>query len=112
MGFWWDMFCFLDFFLQVVFLIVRVKTRHRCEVNGGTTEAKVDFVMGLFEQEVKIADCFSQDEMIDVIGATKGKGFNGVVAYFNGLVIAGKGHVKRCSKGVSLLLLHHSFEPV
>ncbi|CAK9012987.1 60S ribosomal protein L3 [Durusdinium trenchii] len=49
------------------------------QVNGGTTEAKVDFVMGLFEQEVKIADCFSQDEMIDVIGATKGKGFNGVV---------------------------------
>lgn len=49
------------------------------QVNGGTTEAKVDFVMGLFEQEVKIDSCFSQDEMIDVIGTTKGKGFNGVV---------------------------------
>ena len=49
------------------------------QVNGGTTEAKVDFVMGLFEKEVKVADVFSQDEMVDVIGATKGKGFNGVV---------------------------------
>jgi len=49
------------------------------QVNGGTVEKKVDFVMGLFEQEVKIADVFSQDEMIDIIGATKGKGFNGVV---------------------------------
>jgi len=49
------------------------------QVNGGSVEKKVDFIMGLFEQEVKIADVFSQDEMIDIIGATKGKGFNGVV---------------------------------
>lgn len=49
------------------------------QVNGGTVEKKVDFVMGLFEQEVKIENVFSQDEMIDIIGATKGKGFNGVV---------------------------------
>jgi large subunit ribosomal protein L3e len=49
------------------------------QVNGGTTEKKVDFIMGLFEQEVKIADVFSQDEMIDTIGATTGKGFAGVV---------------------------------
>merc|ERR1712070_228920 len=49
------------------------------QVNGGTAEKKVDFVLGLFEQEVKIADVFTQDEMIDTIGATKGKGFNGVI---------------------------------
>merc|ERR1711920_80651 len=30
-------------------------------------------------QEVKVADVFSLDEMIDVIGATRGHGFNGVV---------------------------------
>lgn len=28
--------------------------------------------MNLLEQEVKIEDVFTQDEMIDVIGATKG----------------------------------------
>merc|ERR1712224_184869 len=49
------------------------------QVNGGTTEQKVDFCMGLFEQEVKVADVFTQDEMIDVIGATKGHGFAGVI---------------------------------
>merc|ERR1712048_1530054 len=49
------------------------------QVNGGTVEKKVDFVMGLLEQEVKVADVFSQDEMIDVIGATRGHGFNGVI---------------------------------
>merc|ERR1712039_469396 len=49
------------------------------QINGGTAEKKVDFVTGLFEQEVKIADVFSQDEMIDVIGVTRGHGFNGVV---------------------------------
>merc|ERR1711870_7393 len=49
------------------------------QINGGDVAKKVDFVMGLFEQEVKVADVFSQDEMIDVIGVTRGHGFNGVV---------------------------------
>jgi len=49
------------------------------QVNGGTIEKKVDFVMGLLEQEVKVADVFAQDEMIDVIGVTKGHGFHGVI---------------------------------
>lgn len=49
------------------------------QVNGGTVAQKVDFITGLFEQQVKIADVFSQDEMVDTIGATKGHGFHGVV---------------------------------
>ncbi|CAE7717617.1 RPL3, partial [Symbiodinium microadriaticum] len=49
------------------------------QVNGGSTADKVDFAMGLFEKEVKVEDVFTQDEMIDIIGTTKGKGFNGVV---------------------------------
>merc|ERR1711988_1960346 len=47
------------------------------QINGGTTEQKVDFAVNLFEKEVKVADVFAQDEMIDVIGATKGHGFHG-----------------------------------
>merc|ERR1712070_1370768 len=62
------------------------------QVNGGTTEQKVDFVTGLFEQEVKIADVFNQDEMIDVIGATKGKGYNGVVTRWGCTRLARKSH--------------------
>jgi len=62
------------------------------QVNGGTTAAKVDFVTGLFEQEVKVADVFSQDEMIDVIGTTKGHGFNGVVTRWGVTRLVRKSH--------------------
>jgi len=62
------------------------------QVNGGTTAAKVDFVTGLFEQEVKVADVFSQDEMIDVIGVTKGHGFNGVVTRWGVTRLVRKSH--------------------
>jgi large subunit ribosomal protein L3e len=50
------------------------------QVNGGTVAEKVDFGMALFEQEVPVGTIFSGDEMIDVIGVTKGKGFEGVTA--------------------------------
>merc|ERR1719487_2927299 len=49
------------------------------QINGGSVAQKVDFVTGLFEQEVKIEDVFSQDEMIDLIGSTRGRGFDGVI---------------------------------
>jgi len=49
------------------------------QVNGGSISDKVDFCTKLFEQEVKLADTFSQDEMVDIIGATKGHGIAGVV---------------------------------
>jgi large subunit ribosomal protein L3e len=50
------------------------------QVNGGEVPAKVDFGYGLFEKPVEIGSIFEQDEMIDVIAVTKGKGFNGVTA--------------------------------
>jgi large subunit ribosomal protein L3e len=62
------------------------------QINGGSTAAKVDFVTGLFEQEVKVADVFSPDEMVDVIGATKGKGFNGVVTRWGVTRLTRKSH--------------------
>jgi len=49
------------------------------QINGGTTAQKVDFAMGLFEQEVKVADVFGQDEMCDIVGSTRGHGYNGVI---------------------------------
>merc|ERR1719245_1318411 len=62
------------------------------QINGGTTAAKVDFVTGLFEQEVKVADVFGQDEMIDVIGVSKGRGFKGVVTRWGVTRLARKSH--------------------
>jgi len=62
---------------------VRLKTKKahvkEIQVNGGSISDKVDFITGLFEQEVKVEDVFSKDEMCDIIGVTKGKGTNGVV---------------------------------
>merc|ERR1712151_950058 len=48
------------------------------QINGGDISAKVDYGVSLFEQSVPISKVFSKDEMIDVIGVTKGKGFEGV----------------------------------
>jgi len=50
------------------------------QVNGGSIPEKVDFAYGLFEKEVPVSSVFEQDEVIDVIGVTKGHGFEGVTA--------------------------------
>merc|ERR1712217_780307 len=49
------------------------------QINGGTADQKVDFAVNLFEKEVKVADVFAQDEMVDLIGSTRGHGYDGVV---------------------------------
>jgi large subunit ribosomal protein L3e len=49
------------------------------QVNGGSIEDKVAFATGLFEKEVPIDAVFAQNEMIDVIGVSKGHGYEGVV---------------------------------
>jgi len=48
------------------------------QVNGGDIAAKVDFARSLLEKDVNVSDLFAQDEMIDVIGVTKGHGNEGV----------------------------------
>uniref|UniRef100_A0A7S1LYT1 60S ribosomal protein L3 n=1 Tax=Alexandrium catenella TaxID=2925 RepID=A0A7S1LYT1_ALECA len=62
------------------------------QINGGNPAAKVDFAMGLFEQEVKVADVFSQDEMIDIIGVTRGHGTKGVVSRWGVTRLVRKSH--------------------
>jgi len=47
------------------------------QVNGGNISQKVDWAYEHFEKPVQIGDVFCQDEMIDIIGVTKGKGFKG-----------------------------------
>ena len=65
---------------QVKKLNLRLKKAHIMEiqVNGGDTAAKVDFAKGLFEKEVHVDTIFAKDEQIDVIGVTKGRGYEGV----------------------------------
>jgi len=50
------------------------------QVNGGTVEQKVDFAYKHFEKEIPVSGVFEESSMIDVIGVTKGHGFEGVTA--------------------------------
>jgi len=67
---------------QIGRIKIRQKKAHIMEIqiNGGTVAEKVDFALGLFEKQVPIDSIFKENEMIDVIGITKGKGFEGVTA--------------------------------
>ena len=57
----------------------RQKKAHIMEIqlNGGTVAQKVDWARQHLEKPVPITQVFAQDEMIDCIGVTKGKGFKG-----------------------------------
>jgi large subunit ribosomal protein L3e len=48
------------------------------QVNGGTVPQKVDFAVSLFEKQVPVDAVFEESGVIDIIGTTKGKGFEGV----------------------------------
>ena len=47
------------------------------QLNGGSIAVKVDFARNHYEKEAQVGAVFAQDEMIDVIGVTKGHGFKG-----------------------------------
>ncbi|KAM0986163.1 hypothetical protein ACFX13_013630 [Malus domestica] len=49
------------------------------QVNRGTIAQKVEFARSFFEKQIPIDAVFQKDEMIDIIGGTKGKGYEGVV---------------------------------
>eukprot|EP00322_Chrysochromulina_rotalis_P018349 CAMPEP_0115847812 /NCGR_PEP_ID=MMETSP0287-20121206/10581_1 /TAXON_ID=412157 /ORGANISM="Chrysochromulina rotalis, Strain UIO044" /LENGTH=392 /DNA_ID=CAMNT_0003301669 /DNA_START=25 /DNA_END=1203 /DNA_ORIENTATION=- len=62
------------------------------QVNGGDAAAKVDFAVGLFEKQVPIDALFAQNEMIDVIGVTKGRGTDGVITRWGCTRLPRKSH--------------------
>ena len=62
------------------------------QVNGGSVEDKVKFATGLFEKEVPIDAVFAQNEMIDVIGVSKGRGYDGVVTRWGCTRLPRKSH--------------------
>merc|ERR1712137_539621 len=60
---------------------LRQKKAHISEIqiNGGTVDAKVPFGYEQFERRIAVDTVFSQNDMIDAISITKGKGYEGVV---------------------------------
>jgi large subunit ribosomal protein L3e len=66
---------------QVHLLNLHRKKAHLLEiqVNGGSIAEKVDFARENFEQEITVDKIFKDNEMIDVIGVTRGHGREGVI---------------------------------
>lgn len=62
------------------------------QINGGSIEQKVDFGKKLFENEVRIDQIFKNNEMLDVIGVTKGKGTCGVMKRYGVTHLQKKSH--------------------
>jgi len=67
---------------QMKLIGLKQKKAHIMEiqVNGGSIEQKVDYAVSLFEKSVPVEGVFGTNDMIDVIGVTKGHGYEGVTA--------------------------------
>lgn len=63
----------------------RQKKAHIMEIqlNGGTIEQKVQWAREHLEKPVPVNNVFATDEVIDVIGVTKGKGYKGTYRNFS-----------------------------
>jgi len=51
-------------------------------VSGGDVKAQAEFIIGLLGKKVKFTDVFKPGMYVDVLGITKGKGFEGPVTRF------------------------------
>lgn len=51
-------------------------------VSGGDVKSQAEYVLGLVGKKVKFADVFKAGMYVDVLGITKGKGFEGPVTRF------------------------------
>lgn len=66
--------------LQIKILKKKQKKAHVAEIqlNGGSIADKVDWAVAHLEKPIPVSSVFAQDEMIDIIGVTKGKGLKGM----------------------------------
>ncbi|KAM8824586.1 large ribosomal subunit protein uL3-like [Synchiropus picturatus] len=79
---------------QMRLLPIKQKKAHVMEIqlNGGTVADKVDWAKEHLEQAVPVSTVFTQNEMIDVIGVTKGHGFKGVTSRWHTKKLPRKTH--------------------
>lgn len=77
-------------FVRVIAHTQVAKARHgskkahiaEIQINGGSAAAKLKFGYGLLEKFVSVSQVFKVNQMVDVIGITKGKGFKGVTSRY------------------------------
>ena len=79
---------------QMRLLPLRQKKAYLMEVqvNRGTVAEKLDWARERLEQQVPVSQVFGQDEMIDVIGVTKGQGYNGITSHWHTKKLPRKTH--------------------
>jgi large subunit ribosomal protein L3e len=73
---------------------LRQKKAHVMEVqlNGGSVADKVDWAYAHFEKTVDVKSVFAQDEILDTISITKGKGYEGVTTRWGTRMLPRKTH--------------------
>ncbi|KAL0596000.1 60S ribosomal protein L3 [Plecturocebus cupreus] len=93
---------------QMCLLPLHQKKAHLMEiqVNGGTVAKKLDWARERLEQQIPANQVFGQDEMIDVIGVTKSKGYKGVTRHWHTKKLPGKTH-----QGLSKVACIRSWHP-
>lgn len=52
------------------------------KLGGGDLKTQVEYAVGILGKPLRVSDVFSAGQFIDVIGVTKGKGFQGVIKRF------------------------------
>ena len=62
------------------------------QINGGQIKEKVQWAKEHFEKEIRISDVFAEGQYIDVIGVTKGHGYEGVTTRFGTKKLQRKTH--------------------
>uniref|UniRef100_A0A0N4Z262 60S ribosomal protein L3 n=1 Tax=Parastrongyloides trichosuri TaxID=131310 RepID=A0A0N4Z262_PARTI len=62
------------------------------QVNGGTIAEKIEWAKEKLEKQIPVEQVFNQDELIDCIGVTKGKGFKGVTSRWHTKKLPRKTH--------------------
>uniref|UniRef100_A0A1W7R9R0 60S ribosomal protein L3 n=1 Tax=Hadrurus spadix TaxID=141984 RepID=A0A1W7R9R0_9SCOR len=79
---------------QMKLMRKRQKKAHIMEIqlNGGTIGQKIKWAREHMEKPVPVSQVFGQDEMIDCIGVTKGKGFKGVTSRWHTKKLPRKTH--------------------
>jgi large subunit ribosomal protein L3e len=79
---------------QIQKVKLKQKKAHMMEIqiNGGTVEQKVDYGYELFERKVPVDSVFSPNDMIDLCGVTRGKGFEGVTVRWGCATLPRKTH--------------------
>merc|ERR1711893_26671 len=79
---------------QMKLIKKRQKKSHLMEiqVNGGSISQKIDWAREKLEKALPVTDVFASDEMIDIIGVTKGKGFKGVTSRWHTKKLPRKTH--------------------